>query len=154
MEPLSILIALHVLAALVWVGGLFFLLLIVQPTAGAMPAGERLPLFAAVLGRFLLWVWLAVIVLLISGYIMIFLLGGMAAVPVHVHIMQGLGWVMFLLFGHLFFSPWRRLRTALAAGALKDAGRELARIRMLAGIVLVLGLLVVVIAAGGRYGWF
>jgi len=153
-DSMNILIALHVLAALIWVGGMFFLLLMVRPAAGALPVGDRLPLFSKILGRFFLWVWLSVIVLVISGYAMIAMLGGMAAVPVYVDIMQGLGWIMMLMFGHIFFSPWRRMRTALNAGALADAGRALNQIRMLASVALVLGLIVVALAAGGRYGWF
>lgn len=151
---MSVLIALHVLAAVIWVGGLFFLLLVVRPAGSALPVGDRLPLFSKMLGRFFLWVWLSVITLLITGYVMIVMLGGMAAVPTYVDIMQGLGWIMFLMFGHLFFAPWRRMRTALEAGALMDAGRALNQIRILASVVLVLGLVVVVIAAGGAYGWF
>lgn len=149
---MSILIALHVLAAVIWVGGMFFLLCIVRPAAGAMPVAERLPLFSDMMGRFFVWVWLSVIALLVTGYAMIFMLGGMAAIPTYVHIMQGLGWIMFLLFGHVFFGPWRRMRRALEAGALVDAGRALNQIRVLVSIVLVLGLINVVIAAGGRYG--
>jgi len=76
----------------------------------------------------------------------------MGAVPVYIHLMQALGWVMFLLFGHMFFSPWRRVRVALAAGALADASRAMNQLRMLATVNLALGLLVVVIASGGRYG--
>lgn len=151
---MSILIALHVVAALIWVGGLFFLLMAARPAAFSMPVSERMPLFSKMLGRFFLWVWLSIIVLLVTGYMMIHALGGMAVVPSTVHIMQGLGWLMVLMFGHIFFAPWRRMRTALHAGALMDASRALNQIRVLASIALILGLIVVVIAAGGRYGWF
>lgn len=149
---MAYLIALHVLAAVVWVGGLFFMLLVLRPAAGSMPLGERLPLFSEALGRFFLWVWISIITLLATGYAMIALLGGMAAVPGYVHIMQGLGWIMFLMFGHIFFGPWRRLRAALTAGALADAGKSMNQIRILATVALVLGLVVVFVAAGGRYG--
>lgn len=151
---MSILIAIHVLAAVVWVGGLFFLLFIVRPAAGSMPAGERLSLFAQVLRRFFPWVWLAVAALLATGYAMIAMLGGMAAIPMYVNIMQGLGVIMMLLFGHIFFAPWRRMHKAVEAGALKDAGRDLNHIRRTASIALALGLVIVVVAAGGRYGLF
>lgn len=151
---MSILIALHVLAALIWVGGLFFLLQVMRPAGSELTVGERLPFFSRMLGRFFLWVWMCILILLITGYAMIFMLGGMSVVPTYVHIMQGLGWIMFLMFAHVFFAPWRRMRTALEAGALMDAGRALNQIRILATVVLVLGLVVVVIAAGGAYGWF
>lgn len=149
---MAYLIALHALAATIWVGGLFFLVGILRPAASGVPLADRLPLLSTVMGRFFLWVWIAIIVLLITGNTMIFLLGGMGAVPVYIHLMQALGWVMFLLFGHMFFSPWRRVRVALAAGALADASRAMNQLRILASVNLAIGLLVVVIASGGRYG--
>ncbi|MES1932995.1 hypothetical protein T35B1_10311 [Salinisphaera shabanensis T35B1] len=148
---MSVLIALHALAAVIWVGGLFFLVGILRPAASSVPLAERLPLLSTAMGRFFLWVWIAIIVLLVTGNTMIFMLGGMAGVPLYIHLMQALGWVMFLLFGHMFFSPWRRVRVALSAGALADALRAMNQLRFFAAINLAIGLLVVVIATGGRY---
>ncbi|ERJ19239.1 Putative membrane protein [Salinisphaera shabanensis E1L3A] len=148
---MSVLIALHALAAVIWVGGLFFLVGILRPAASSVPLAERLPLLFTAMGRFFLWVWIAIIVLLVTGNTMIFMLGGMAGVPLYIHLMQALGWVMFLLFGHMFFSPWRRVRVALSAGALADALRAMNQLRFFAAINLAIGLLVVVIATGGRY---
>lgn len=148
---MSVLIALHALAAVIWVGGLFFLVGILRPAASSVPLAERLPLLSTAMGRFFLWVWIAIIVLLVTGNTMIFMLGGMAGVPLYIHLMQGLGWVMFLLFGHMFFSPWRRVRVALSAGALADASRAMNQLRFFAAINLAIGLVVVVIATGGRY---
>lgn len=149
---MAYLIALHTLAAVIWVGGLFFMVGILRPAASAVPLAERLPLLSSAMGRFFLWVWIAMIVLLVTGNTMIFLLGGMGAVPIYIHLMQGLGWVMFLLFGHMFFAPWRRVRVALSAGALADASRAMNQLRFFATVNLVIGLVVVVIASGGRYG--
>ncbi|MES1930845.1 hypothetical protein SADO_16418 [Salinisphaera dokdonensis CL-ES53] len=149
---MAYLVALHALAAVIWVGGLFFLVGILRPAASAVPLAERLPLLSNAMGRFFLWVWIAVIVLLVTGNTMIFALGGMGAVPLYIHLMQGLGWIMFLLFGHMFFAPWRRVRVALAAGALADASRAMNQLRFFATVNLVIGLVIVVIATGGRYG--
>lgn len=140
------------MAAVIWVGGLFFLIGVLRPAASSVPLAERLPLLSSAMGRFFLWVWLAVITLLVTGYAMIGMIGGMAAAPLYVHLMQGLGWVMFLLFGHMFFAPWRRVRAALAAGALADAGKAMNKLRFFAGVNLALGLIVVAVATGGRYG--
>lgn len=149
---MAYLIALHALASVVWVGGLFFLVAILRPAASRLPLADRLSLLSTAMGRFFLCVWIAIIVLLFTGNTMIFLLGGMGAVPVYIHLMQALGWVMFLLFGHMFFSPWRRVRVALGAGTLADASRAMNQLRILASVNLVIGLLVVVIASGGGYG--
>ncbi|GAB3676575.1 CopD family protein [Salinisphaera aquimarina] len=151
---MPILLALHALAAVIWVGGLFFLVGILRPAASSVPLAERLPLLSNAMGRFFLWVWIAIITLLVTGNTMIFVSGGMAAAPLYVHIMQGLGWVMFLLFGHMFFSPWRRVRVGLAAGALADASRAMNKLRFFATVNLVIGLVVIVVAVSGPYGLF
>lgn len=149
---MAYLIALHAVAATIWVGGLFFLVGILRPAGSSLPLTERLALLSVAMGRFFLWVWIAIIVILITGYAMIGLLGGMAAVPLYINVMQGLAWVMILLYGHMFFAPWRRVRAALNAGALGDAGRAMNQLRLFASISLVLGLLVIVVATGGSYG--
>lgn len=148
------LIAVHVLAAVIWVGGMFFAYLALRPATAALSLAERIPLWSRALGRFFLWVWLAVIALPVTGYALVFgSPGGMGAAGTHIHVMQGLGWVMFLAFGHLFFGPWKRLRAALAAGSLEEAARHLNQIRWIVAFNLTLGLIVVAVAAGGRY-WF
>lgn len=147
------LVALHVLAAVVWVGGMFFAYVVLRPAVTPLSLAERLPLWSRVFGRFFLFAWIAVFTLLITGYAMVFgYLGGFGGVPPYIHVMHALGWLMFLMFGHLFFAPWRRLRAALAAGTLDDAARCLNKIRLFVLANLILGLFVVAIAAGGRYG--
>lgn len=138
---------------MIWVGGMFFAYLILRPSVGSMALAERLPLWSRVLGRFFRWVWVAIILLPVTGYWMIFgHLGGMGSIAMHVHLMQGLGWLMILLFLHVFFAPWRRLRASLEVGTLEEAARQLDQIRLLVAVNLALGLIVVAVAAGGRYG--
>ena len=68
MTVFSALYAVHVLAALLWVGGMFFAWMILRPAAVArLPAPERLTLWLEVLQRFFLWVWIAVLALPVSG---------------------------------------------------------------------------------------
>jgi uncharacterized membrane protein len=65
--------------------------------------------------------------------------------------MQGLGIIMMLLFLHLFFAPYRRLQTAVAAQDWPVAAKQLNQIRIIVATNLLLGLIVVIVAAGGRY---
>jgi uncharacterized membrane protein len=58
---------------------------------------------------------------------------------------------MMLLFFHVFFAPFKRLKRAVAAGDWQAGGKNLAQIRVLVGINLVIGLVVISIASGGRY---
>ena len=149
---MSLLIALHVLAAVVWVGGMFFAYVVLRPSAGPLETPARLALWRRVFGRYFPWVWASIIVLLISGYGMVFgYLGGFAGAGLNVHVMQATGILMMLLFLHLFFAPWRRFRNAVDGGDLPEAGKRLNQIRQIVAINLVLGLVTVVAGASGRF---
>ncbi len=145
-------LAIHILAAVIWVGGMFFAYLVLRPSAGPLEPALRLSLWQRVFARFFPVVWASILALVASGYGMVFLfLGGFHGVGVHVHVMQGTGIVMILLFLHLFFAPWRRFQSAIAAGDLPAAGRNLETIRVLVASNLVIGLITVVVGASGRY---
>ena len=143
---------LHVLAAAIWVGGMFFAYMVLRPVAAELlEPPQRLSLWVRVFAGFFPWVWFAVVTLLLSGYGMLFLFfGGMAGAPLYVHLMQGIGLVMMLIFGHVFFAPFRRLKRAVHDQDWQTGGKQLAQIRRLVGANLSLGLLTIALAAGGR----
>ena len=142
----------HALAAVIWVGGMFFAYMVLRQALGPVDAHARLDLWRHVLGRFFPWVWASIVALLLSGYGMIFLgLGGFAEAGVHVHVMQVTGLLMMALFLHLYFAPWRRLQRALAQSDDQMATRQLTQIRRIVATNLVLGLVTVAIGASGRY---
>jgi uncharacterized membrane protein len=144
--------ALHALAAAVWVGGMFFAYTILRPSVAELGPPDRQRLWARVFGRFFPVVIGCIAVLLLTGYHMLFAgFGGFGGAGLHVHLMQLTGWLMFLLFSHLYFAPWRRYRRAVAAGRAEEAGRELGKIRTTVAINLALGLLTVAIRASGRH---
>lgn len=153
MTDLSIAITVHALAAMVWVGGMFFAWMIMRPAVGKVIEPRNRPeLWCHTLSRFFLWVWICIALLLLSGYYMIFrILGGMAEAGLHIHVMQGLGLLMMLLFAHVFFAPYRRLKRAVAAGDSEQGGKAIGQIRFFVGLNLILGLIVVIVGVGGRY---
>src|SRR5690606_20116609 len=114
----GIAIALHISSAVIWVGGMFFAYLAMRPAVGQVIAPSQRPeLWCHTLSRFFRWVWLAVVLLLVTGYWMIFqYFGGIAQAGLHIHLMNGIGLLMMLLYLHVFFSPYRRLKQAVAAG--------------------------------------
>jgi uncharacterized membrane protein len=149
---LVFLLALHLLAALFWVGGMAFAYWVLRPAAGALDPPVRLPLWRRVFEKFLPWVGVAIVVLLGSGYAMLILyFGGFAGAPLYINVMQGLGILMVLLYLHLYFATWRRFRAALDQGALPDAGKALNQIRQIVAINLTLGIIVVIVGGTGRY---
>jgi uncharacterized membrane protein len=148
----TVALILHGLAAVVWVGGMFFALLVLRPTTGPLEPGPRLELWSRVLNRFFTWVFVAIVLLLASGYGMVFwVFAGFRGIGLHVDIMQGLGIVMMLLFFHLYFAPWRRFRAALARQDYPAAARQLGQIRAIVTVNLVLGLVTVAVGTSGRY---
>lgn len=143
---------LHILAAVIWVGGMFFAHQMLRPAAGALEPAQRLALWRRVFARFFPWVWACIAVLLVSGYgMVIWGFGGFAHIGMHVNIMQVLGIIMMMAFAHLYFAPWKRFRRAVDAGDFPAAAKQLDQIRRIVEINLVLGLIVVVIGATGRY---
>ena len=129
---------LHIAAAIAWLGGVSFMLFALRPAASALSPPQRLPLIAVVLQRFFVVVWASIVVLLITGLAML-LRVGMKNAPTGWHLMFGIGILMFALFGHLYFGPFRRLKMAVAAADWPEGGRRLGQIATLATINLVLG---------------
>ena len=144
----SIAVILHIFSALVWVGGMFFALVVLRPASGPFDPPARLALWLRVFTGFFPWVFAAIVLLLASGFALF--LGGYAA-GLHVQLMMGIGIVMMLIFLHLYFAPWKRFRAALAAGDNPAAAAQLNQIRVLVTINLVLGLITVAIGSSGRY---
>jgi len=149
---IAVMTALHALAAVVWVGGMFFAYMALRPSVGGLQPPERVALWARVFGKFFPWVWLTIVVLLVSGFWIILVeWGGFAATGLHAHIMTLLGLIMMALFAHLFFAPFRRLKAAVAADDTPAAARQVGQIRLIVATNLVLGLVTVAIGASGRY---
>ena len=146
-------ITLHLLAVVVWVGGMFFAYMALRPVAaGLLEPPLRMPLWSGTFERFFPWVWAAVILLPVTGYWMILnVFGGFQNLALYIHVMQGIGILMIAIFLHVFFAPYRRLRKAVAAGDFPAAGKALGQIRTLIGTNLLLGLGLIVVASGGRY---
>jgi len=148
----AIAVILHALSAVVWVGGMFFAHQALRPAAVVLEPGPRLMLWARVLGRFFAWVIGAVVLLLVSGFAMVFdVFGGFGGVGLYIQLMMGIGILMMLLFFHLYFAPWRRFQAAVGRQDWAEGGRQLGQIRSIVTLNLILGLIVVGIGASGRY---
>ena len=121
----QIAILLHVLGVVIWVGGMFFAYMALRPAAvQTLEPALRLPLWAATFDRFFPWVWLCVASILGSGLYLIAQMGGFGAVGLHVHVMFGLGIVMMLIFGHVYFAAYKKLKRGVAAQEWKAAGEH------------------------------
>ena len=150
---MSVNIALHLLSAVIWVGGMFFAHMALRPSAAqVLEPPHRLQLWVQVFKRFFLWVWLSIIVILVTGYWMLFgFFGGFANAGIHIHLMHGGGILMVLIYLHVFFAPYRRLRHAVVVQDYAQGASQLATIRKLIALNLSIELIVVLVASGGRY---
>jgi len=145
-------LALHALASAIWVGGMFFAYVVLRPSVGPLATADRQALWQRVFSGFFPWVIASIVALLASGYWLLFVTyGGFGGAGVHIHVMHLTGLLMFLLFFHLFFVPWKRYQRALAADDAEGAGRWLGQIRLIIAINLGLGLLTIAIGASGRF---
>lgn len=133
----------HLAAAVIWLGGMAVVLFALRPAAAAvLPPPQRLGLLAAVLARFFILVWACIALLLGSGFYML-LTVGMQAAPVSWHLMLGIGLLMCLIFGHLYFVPFRRLKAAVAAADWPAGARHAGQIAFLVTLNFCLGWLAV-----------
>ena len=149
---MGVLVAVHLIAALIWVGGMFFAVYVLRLAAGPMEPKDRINLWTLTFQKFFPWVWLAVTILPLTGYWIIFAgFGGFASLPVLYHIMHGLGWTMIVLFLHLWFAPYARFRRAVEAEDFPAAGNHLNSIRLIVTTNLWIGLVNVIIGVLARY---
>ena len=150
---MAIAVTLHILGAVIWVGGMFFAYMALRPAAAAsLEPAQRLALWLGTFKRFFLWVWLSVIIIIATGYWMVFnAFGGFDQAGLHIGIMHLAGWLMVLIYMHVFFAPYRRLRLALITKDTATAVEKLSQIRVLIAVNLLIGLGVISIASAGRY---
>ena len=140
----------HLLAALIWVGGMFFAYVALRPAAAeVLEPPQRLSLWDAVFRRFFSWVWGAVSILMVSGLYMVYLYGGLAHVARHIHIMLVIGLTMMVIYGYVYFACYVPFSLHVAKQRWKEAGEILGKIRKLIAINLSLGLLTVCVAVIG-----
>jgi uncharacterized membrane protein len=144
-----LLVLIHLLAVIVWIGGMFFAHVCLRPVAAAqLQPPQRLPLLAAILGRFL----------------RCRRLGAGAAVgqrpgalcpgrrrrfPGTWHAMVGIATVMTVILGVIVFRFHRPMVVAVAAQDWPGAGAAMNTIRKLVLTNLVLGVVTVTVAMLG-----
>jgi uncharacterized membrane protein len=143
----------HLFAVVAWVGGMFFAYMVLRPAAvEVLQPPERLRLWDRTFQRFFKWVWLAVFLLLLSGFYMIHLFGGLFHAPGYVQLMLPMGLTMMGIYAYLYFVQYRQLAVDVAGQRWPEAGETLAIIRKLVAVNLTLGMLTIGVAVLGR-GW-
>lgn len=143
----------HVLAIVVWIGGMVFAHFFMRPAALKLEPPQRIKLMHGALQRFFSAVLVAVVVILGSG---LWMIGRVAKesvqaglgfnMPLNWTIMATLGIVMMAIFMHIRFAYFKRLSKAVAASDWPAGGAALASIRTWVGINLAIGVVVIGVA--------
>lgn len=145
--------AIHVLFAVLWVGGMAFAILALRPALAELDPPQRVAVMGRVHRRFFLVVWHAMPLVLLTGYVLLFgYYGGFRGAGWHIHLMHLTGLLMGAVYLAIATGPWKQMRAALAEGNVAGAGAANERIRQLVSVNLVLGLVTVAVAAWGRLG--
>lgn len=147
----AILLLLHLSGVIVWVGGMFFAHFCLRPVATLhLLPPQRLPLLAAVLGRFFVAVAVSIVAILASGFA---IMGttGFGQAPIHWHVMSGIGLAMAAIFGVIYFLHYPRLKAGVALQDWPAAGAAMNRIRVLVASNLLLAVLTIAVATLGTH---
>ena len=139
--------ALHLLAAVVWVGGMFFAYLVLRPSLLVLEPNQRMLVHTQVFRRFFRVVWHAMPLSIATGLAMVFVVfGGMGAVSPRVHTMMALGLVMGAIFAYIYFGPYKRFQRTTDKANMTAS---LDVIRKLIGVNLLLGVVTIVVGSIG-----
>ncbi len=143
MTVYAVLKALHLLCAVLWVGGMFFAYVVLRPSLSAIETSQRMLLHTQVFRKFFLVIWHVMPLIIITGFAMLGFIGGLADARWQIHTMLGLGLLMAAVFLAIFFGPYRQFRRTTDRNRMASS---LDNIRKLIGVNLILGLLTVIVA--------
>jgi uncharacterized membrane protein len=143
---------LHILAIVVWIGGMVFAHFFLRPAAMQLEPPQRIRLMHGALQRFFAAVLVAIVVVLVSG---LWMIGRVAKesvqaglgfnMPLDWTIMATLGILMMAIFGHIRFVLYKRLSQAVAASDWPAGGAALGSIRTWVSVNLAIGVLIIVL---------
>ena len=128
--------ALHVLAIIVWLGGMVFMSFFLRPALATLDAPTRIKFMHNLLGRFFKAVLALSLIAVVSGFWMMGRVakqavqaGAQYSTPLEWWVMAVLGVVMFAIFGHIRFALYKRLGQAVVLSDWAKGATALAVIR-------------------------
>ena len=137
----------HLLAVVIWIGGMFFAHVCLRPALAALDPPVRLRLMHAVLGRFLAVVLWVVLLVLVSGLWMVAQATADATfrMPLGWTVMAALGLLMMAIFGHIRWVLFKRFDRAVATQDWPAGGAALGKIRQAVLLNLFIGAVIIVV---------
>ncbi len=144
---------LHAFAAFIWFGILLISGAMLPTVLATVSSTERLKGWHRFLGIAFPWILGAIVIVLLSGYHMMFAYFGGFKAPLYIGLMHGGGLLTMAAFLHIYFTPYKRFCRAVANESWELAERQFQQMYKL---MLVNALLVAAISAIGLAGprWF
>lgn len=148
---ITIVQAIHGMAATAWVGGIFFAFMALRPAANnALEPPQRLRLWQSAYTHFFPWVWIMIGLLLITGYTDLYSrFDGVTSDAIYLQLMHGIGLLMIVFFGYLYFGLYRNLTAAVKQDDMKAAALVMAKMRPVMAINLTLGMIITAVGIAG-----
>ena len=152
----AVLKTVHLLAIVLWLGGMFFALFCLRPALVMLDPPQRLRLMHEVLRRFFDAVLIAAGLALATGVWMIAgdaRAAGRAGIglnmPIDWYVMAVLGMLMVAIFAVVRFVFFRHLSRAVEAQSWSEAARVLRSIARAVQVNLALGVIIIVVTRAG-----
>ena len=143
----ALLLSLHVLGAMAWVGGTFFLLVVLAPGLASLEPPARTALTDQVLRQFVRIIWHVWPVMLATGLAMNLLFyGSILSTVWPLQAMTGTGTAMAAIFLATVLGPWSDLKRSLANGDTEKTNVALQRVRTLLSVNFALGVATTIFA--------
>jgi uncharacterized membrane protein len=141
------LLLIHLLAVVIWIGGMFFAQFCLRPVAAAqLPPPQRLPLVGAILQRFFGFVGVALLLLWGSGIVLFGQIG--SVIPLNVGTMMVIGALMTIVFGGIIVR-FNQMQAPLANENWPAVAQAMGAIQKLVAVNLVLGFINIAVAVLG-----
>jgi uncharacterized membrane protein len=148
---MTLALPIHIVAIVVWLGGLFLMSLVVQPSIRGLDSRLALSLWSRTLSRFMVWGSVSLIAIVASGIALVNLrFGGFSGMPTLHRLNMVIGIPAIALFAYVALVKWQRARRALARGDSIAAETSIRTIRRLMAIILAFGLIASIVSAVGR----
>jgi len=143
----------HLLAAMIWVGGSIFIKIVLEPYAKVMDPPEAAKLNSTIGKKFSMVAWISILLLLITGYIktpegMYFETSSEAGIALAIkHVLVLIVVVVGLLIGLVAVPRMRKAAPAKGAAPSGDFIKAQQQIRRLSVVTTILGVGIIVCAA-------
>jgi uncharacterized membrane protein len=148
----SIALSIHIVAIVVWLGGLFLLSVVLPPTIRDLDTKLAMSVWSRILSGFLVWGSASLIVIVATGVVLVNLrFGGFSHMPIVHRWNMMIGLPAIALYAYLYLVVWRRYHRAMSCGDSQAAERSALAVRRVMGVILILGLGASVVSAAGHY---